>query len=111
MNLKLNGKLVCLDLSSSINYKQKKHLIELIASNGGRVSFVLNKKINYLVKDQPHEIETYKCRNAFKLNIPVLHISFIYELVNNDSISIQNFLIKNKLDEENLRKGLIPKSK
>jgi hypothetical protein len=108
MHLKFENDLVCLDLSNSFLYKQKKKLIDLIIANGGRVSFILNKKISYLIKDQNTNLDSYKCRTAFKHNIPVVHVNYIYEL--NDTNSIKDYLIKNKLYEDSLRKGLIPKS-
>ena len=108
MRSKLDGQLICLDLSSSIAYKQKKKIIESIINNGGRVSFILNKKVKYLIKDERLNLDSYKCRTAFKLGIPVIDLNYLNCLENFSPIS--NFIIKNKINEENLNKGVISKS-
>jgi len=89
-NKKLDGKVVCLDLSNSIPYKQKKSLIDLI-------------------KDDPTSLDTYKCRMGFRRNIPVVGIDYITELLynSNESINIDSYSLLNVKLEENLKKGYI----
>jgi hypothetical protein len=104
--------IICLDISSSLSYKQKKSLIELITSSGFRVSFILNNKVKLLLKDDKANIDTYKCRTAFKLSIPVLHVKFIYDYVSNGSSIINtktfnDYLIDNNEINKNFNKGLI----
>jgi hypothetical protein len=104
--------IICLDLSSTISYKQKKSLIDLITSKGFRVSFVLNKKAKLLLKDDKNDINTYKCRTAFKLGLPVLHIKFIYDYISTGSsisntIEINDYLIVDKENDKNFNNGLI----
>ena len=102
-----NGEIVCLELSGNVSYKEKKSLIDVIAANGGRVSFILNSKVNFLIRDDASNLDTYKCRAAFKLGIPVVLSSYISERVHNKSTKIERFIIKNKTIEENLKKGII----
>ena len=108
-NKKLDGKVVCLDLSNSIPYKQKKSLIDLIALNGGKVSFILTTQTNFIVKDDPTSLDTYKCRMGFKRNVPVIRIDYIMDLIYNssDSININSYSLFNSKIEENLKKGII----
>ena len=107
MKLKFDGEITCFDLKNSTPYKLKKSLIDVIAANGGRVSFVLNSKVNYLIKDDSNNLDTYKCRTAFKLGIPVVHLNYITEWTLNKTISIESFIIKNRKYEDSLKKGLI----
>ena len=109
MRSKLDGQLVCLDLSSSIAYKQKKKIIDSIINNGGRVSFILNKKVKYLIKDERLNLDSYKCRMAFKLGIPVIDLNYINYIESFSPIS--DFVIKNKFNEDNLNRGVISKSR
>ena len=109
MRSKLDGQLVCLDLSSSIAYKQKKKIIDSIINNGGRVSFILNKKVKYLIKDERLNLDSYKCRTAFKLGIPVIDLNYINYIESFSPIS--DFVIKNKFNEDNLNRGVISKSR
>jgi hypothetical protein len=104
--------IICLDLSSSISYKQKKSLIDLITINGFRVSFVLNKKSKILLRDEKTNISSYKCKAAFKLNIPVLHIKYIYDFISSGSCilntkTVSNYLILNTENDKNFNNGLI----
>jgi len=107
MNSKFEGELFSLDLSSSISYKEKKSYCDYITVNGGRISFVLNAKVKFLIRDDKLNLDTYKCRQAFKLGIPIVHTSFLTESVQNKAFKIEKFFIKNKKIEENLRKGII----
>ena len=102
--------IVCLDLSNSTPYKLRKHLTDLIISNGGRVSFILNKTVKYLIRDDKINTDTYKCKHAFKLNIPVIHINYLYELEKR-STQLQDYLIFNKQQELNFNNGLISSNK
>ena len=104
---KFDGEIICLELSSSVPYKEKKALIDAIASQGGRVSFILNSKVSFLVRDNALNLDTYKCRTAFKLGIPIVHSNFVAERIQNKSAKIEAFIIKNKAIEENLKKGVI----
>ena len=106
----LADSLICLDLSNSTAYKRKKQLIETVASHGGKISFILNKNVAFLIKEGG-DLNTYKCRVAFRQGIPVLRVNYLDELKTNKPIDFQDFIIKNKAEVENLRKGLIPKRK
>lgn len=108
------GDLICLDLSGSIPYKKKKHLIDALNQKGYRVSFILNKTVKWLIKDDRKSLDSYKCRNAFKLNIPVIHVDFVAEFLQTDarqdlkaSKLVDKYLIKNQLDEQNFKQGKV----
>lgn len=111
--MQFEGKTVCLDLTNSIQYKKKKQLIDTIAKHGGTISFILNKKVNYLVKEDAVNLDTYKCRNAFKLGIPVVNIDYINRLtqsIDSSPILINDYILKNKKNEQDLQKGFIPRN-
>jgi poly [ADP-ribose] polymerase len=107
------GQTFCLDLSYSTPYKQKKSLIDTIINHGGRVSFVLNKKVTCLIKNDPANVDTYKCRSAFKLGVPVLNFNYISDSLDKPQATLnqKNYLIQNKLDNESFQKGILPKSR
>ena len=100
---------ICLDLSNSIPYKKKKGLIDLLAAHGFKISFIINKFTNLLIKDDRDNLDTYKCRTAFKLGIPVVHVDFVYELYLNlnSNAKMEEFIIKNKQEEINFKNGYI----
>jgi len=106
---KLKNNLVCLELANSTPYKKKKGLIELILTNGGRVSFIMNKSVSYLLKEDRKDLDTYKCKQAFKLGIPVFSLDLIYDYYLNSKPNLQfgDYLIKNKKNEENFKSGKI----
>ena len=102
----LNGKLLSLDLSCTSS-KEKKTLIDVLVTKGARVSFILNKNVDFLLKDDRNALDTYKCRTAFKLGLPVVHISYVTENMDSDSADIRPYLIKDVKNEENFKKGKI----
>ena len=73
-------------------------------------SFILNKTVKYLIRDDKINTDTYKCKHAFKLNIPVIHINYLYELEKR-STQLQDYLIFNKQQELNFNNGLISSNK
>jgi hypothetical protein len=111
--------IVCLELSSSTSYKTKKALIDLLTANGFRVSFVMNKSVKLLFKEDPDDVNTYKCRQAFKLNIPVINVKLILDYVSGNLVSsiwtngdinvttLKKYVIVNKESESNFKNGLI----
>lgn len=101
----LSAKKICFDFSNSTPYKCKKDLIELAKRNGIEISFGINKTIDYLLKDDGSDLETLKCRTAFKLNIPVLKANFLYN--EKKSFSLDEFLLRNKKFEKNITEGKI----
>ncbi len=105
----LQNKTVCLDLSNSIAYKKKKSLIDLIALHGLKVSFIINKSASILIRDDRDNLDTYKCRTAFKLGVPIIHVDYIYEMLlnGNHNVKLANYLIKNKKDETDFKNGLV----
>ena len=109
---KFEGKIFCLDLANSTSYKEKKSLIDLITSNGGVVTLILNRKVDYLLKNDAKNVYTYKCKTAFKLGKVVLKTSYITELILKPELKlkISDYVIKNKKSVDDLNKGLIPKS-
>lgn len=119
MKPKFYGKTICLDLSHSTPYKQKKSLIDTLISNGGRVSFVLNQKVNLLVKNDRLDLDSYKCRTAFRMGIPVVDVNYVNDLIRiadsdkavANAIKIADYEIQNKDHLENFKKGIIAKSK
>jgi hypothetical protein len=104
-------KQICLDLSNSTSYKKRKNLIDLCANRGIRVSFILNKKVGVLVKNDRNDIDTYKCRTAFKLGIPVVHCDYIIKSIKNESVHLKDFIIANMANKKNFKQGKITKSK
>ena len=94
---------VCLDLSAATSYKQKKAIIDLLSSSGCKISFIVNKNVKYLIRDDRQNVSTYKCRTAFKLGIPVLHVSCVYDT----SPNMSDYLIVNKKNDNDFQKGLI----
>ena len=113
MHLKLNEKIICLDLSNSIKYKEKKNMIDLLIKGGSKVSFVLNKNVSLVIKDDKNDVDSYKCRTAFKLGIPVVHYDFIFAAngdVDSNVVDLKEFLITNKENEKNFKQGKIGKS-
>jgi hypothetical protein len=110
VNLNLSEKIICLDLNSTTSYKQKKSLIDVLTSNGARVSFVLNKNVSLLVKNERTTVDTYKCKTAFKLGIPVVHVDFIYKCLNDELIELKDFLIRNVENVNSFKQGKIIKS-
>lgn len=109
-----NGDLVCFDFGSSTAYKTKKALIDLLNSRQYRVSFVLNKSVKLLIKDEKTNLDTYKCRTAFKLGIPVYHVDLIYNYLlasEKHSIRSSDYLIRNQLIEKAFKSGKISNTK
>jgi hypothetical protein len=104
-------KQICLDLSNSTPYKKKKNLIDLFTNSGIKVSFILNKNVGVLVKNDRNDIDTYKCRTAFKLGIPVVHCDYIIKSINNESVHLKDYIIANMANKENFKQGKITKSK
>jgi hypothetical protein len=105
---------ICLDLSSSTPYKLKKSIIDALLSKGVRVSFVLNSKCSCVLKnaDSASDLDTYKCRTAFKMGIPVIGAKFISELLNGNckeisGVQLEKYALANKLKEKALNKGVI----
>lgn len=105
------GKIVAVDFDSSTSSKEKKNFIQLLTLNNLQVSFILNKKVDFLLKDNQNNLDTYKCRTAFKLGIPVVHIDFIRDyFINYDdprSLDIKSYMIKDVKKEENFKNGKI----
>ena len=104
---------VCLDVGMTTSYKQKKTLIDLLTSTGCKISFILNKNVKYLIRDNRENLNTYKCRMALKFGIPILHTSYVLDCVNASSktMNIQDYLISNRNGEEekvNFTNGIIP---
>lgn len=105
---KLSGKTICLDLSSSIAYKKKKSLIDLITTEGGKVTFILTPKTSFVVKDDKDNLDSYKCRMAFKRNLIVVGVDYIMDLVlGDDTVDINNYSLMSEKIKKNLSKGMI----
>ena len=110
MQSKFSNKTICLDLKNSTPYKEKKKLIEILTSNGAKVSFILKKGVSLLIKNDKNDFNTYKCQNAFKYGIPVIHSDFINIFLTNQTANIREFLLKNEENKENFKKGRLVKS-
>lgn len=111
MNTSILNKTFCLDLSSSVSYKEKKNIIDLITCNGGNVSFILNNKCSYLVKNDKNSNDSYKSRLAYKLSIPVIHVDYFFHYINDFNTNYKLYLIEDKLNEINFKQGKVSKSK
>lgn len=111
MNNKFLNKTICLDLRSTTSYKEKKKLIDLLVSNGAKVSFFLKKGVSLLVKNDKRDVDSFKCKTSFKLGIPVVHSEYIYKLLNNEAVNSKDYLIVNNENSESFKKGKISKSK
>ena len=103
-----SGKKISFDFGSSISYKRKKQLIDSAKQNGLVISYGLNKNVDFLIKDDETNLQTFKCRMAFKLNIPVLKADYL--LNENHSRDLKDYLIKNKYCEDNFKRGKINSS-
>ena len=103
------GKHICFDLSGSTGFKKKKELVEIAKASGFNISYGLNKNVDFLIKDNETDLNTFKYRTALNLNITVLKTNFLFAI--NDSLSkdLNSFLIKNK--QTDLRKGILKNSK
>ena len=60
MDSPFSNKTVCLDLKDTTRYKEKKRLIELLTSNGAKVSFIIQKGSSLLIKNDKSNVSTYK---------------------------------------------------
>lgn len=110
MNDLIAGKRICFDFSNSLPYKRKKELVELSKKNGLKLAFNVTPNLDFLVKDNTTDLNTSKCKHAFKLNVPVLNASFLTALNQNLSTSLNEFLIKNTQLELNFKNGIINSS-
>lgn len=106
---KFDDKTVCLDLTNTISYKKKKTLIELITTNGGKVTFILTPKTDLIVKENTEDLDSYKCRNGFARNIPVVPIEYVHDLLSSSQsdIDIADYSLINIKLQENLKKGIV----
>ena len=103
-----DGKTICLDLTNSISYKKKKSLIEVITKNGGKVTFILTPKTDFIVKEDTKQLDSYKCRNGFARNIPVVPIDYLHDfLASSHSIDINDYSLINVKLQENLKLGIV----
>ena len=96
MRKQFGGEIVCFELRKSVKYREKKSYIDFVIKNGGQVSFILNRKVNYLFKDDENDLDTYKCRQALKAGIRIVHVNYLNELIQSSDqqpIKIDNFLI------------------
>lgn len=97
MRKQFGGQIFCFELRKSIKYREKKSYIDFVIKNGGQVSFILNRKVNYLFKDDEKDLDTYKCRQALKCGIRIVHVNYLNELIHSldqqQPIKIDNFLI------------------
>ena len=102
--------IVCLDLDQSIRYKEKKALIDLIAKHGVKVSFILNGKCSYLIRNNRENLDTYKCRAALKLGIKILDSNLLQSclLKDDDAIGrLDQCLIEVKSQNKSIQHGII----
>jgi hypothetical protein len=111
MNKKFSNKIVCVDLKNSTPYKEKKKLIDLLVSNGAKVSFFIKKGVSILIKNDIRDVNSFKCKSAFKLEIPVVHSEYIFRYLNNEIVNYKDYLIVNNENCEYFKRGKILKSK
>jgi hypothetical protein len=102
-------------LISQLAYQRyKKSIVDLITSNGGTVSFVLNKKVDYLVLSDKLNLDTYKCRTAFKIRIPVVAVEFVVDSARSGSLLrslLKDYSVENQGSLENLKAGKVVSSR
>ncbi|CAF0733970.1 unnamed protein product [Brachionus calyciflorus] len=104
-----NNEIICLDISSSTPYKKKKSIIDLLTLTGAKVSGILNRKSKLLIVDQRQNLDSYKFRTAFKLNIPVVHVDYFFKLLldNDSSVDIKAYVIRDNTNDKKFEKGII----
>ena len=107
MDSPFSNKTVCLDLKDTTRYKEKKRLIELLTSNGAKVSFIIQKGSSLLIKNDKSNVSTYKCRTAFKLGIPVVHVDYIFNLLNKKVVNFKDYVIVNTESQQRFKNGKI----
>ena len=107
-NFNQTGKKISFDFSNTINYKRKRQLLESAKQIGLVISYGLNKNVDFLIKDDETNLQTFKCRMAFKLNIPVLKADYLND--ENHSRDLEDFLIKNIKCENDFKNGKINSS-
>ena len=110
MNDFKKGKIICFELSHEFKFK-KQLLYKIAKQNNIQISYVINKSVDYLLKDNENDLNTIKCQTAFKLNIPVLKIDFLLNY-NQESLSIidatiKQYIIQNNKIQDNFNKGII----
>ena len=101
---------VCLDVGITTTYKQKKSLIDLLTSSGCKISFILNKNVKFLIRDDRNNLNTYKCKTAIKWGIPILHTSYVFDSVKSSNLKMQHYLIENKKSDVDFTNGIISAS-
>lgn len=81
----------------------------MITNNGGTVSFILTKQTYCIVKNDPLDLDTYKCRLGFSRNVPIVGLDFITDLFLNDlnNISIGDYSLNRLKLEDSFKKGII----
>ena len=53
---------------------------------------------------------SFKCKSAFKLEIPVVHSEYIFRYLNNEIVNYKDYLIVNNENCEYFKRGKILKS-
>ena len=81
----------------------------ILTSNGGTLSFILTKQTYCIVKNDPSDLDTYKCRLGFIRNIPIVGLDFITDLFLDycNDVSIKDYSLNKLRIEDNLKKGII----
>ncbi|CAH1248284.1 PARP4 [Branchiostoma lanceolatum] len=93
-----SGCQVTLELTGvTLPYKEKKRLRELITQNDGIISYIINKKTSFLVLGSKERTDSYKCRTAVKLGLPVVPLDYIEACVQSEELlDTDNFLLVGK---------------
>ncbi|XP_078585828.1 protein mono-ADP-ribosyltransferase PARP4-like [Branchiostoma floridae x Branchiostoma japonicum] len=105
---------VTLELTGvTLPYKEKKRLRELVTQNDGIISYIINKKISFLVLGNKERTDSYKCRTAVKLGLPVVSLDYIEACVQaGELLHTDSFLLvgKSVADEFSTGKIAAPRS-
>ncbi|XP_066269374.1 protein mono-ADP-ribosyltransferase PARP4-like [Branchiostoma lanceolatum] len=93
-----SGCQVTLELTGvTLPYKEKKRLRELVTQNDGIISYIINKKTSFLVLGSKERTDSYKCRTAVKLGLPVVPLDYIEACVQAEELlDTDNFLLVGK---------------
>ncbi|XP_035659528.1 protein mono-ADP-ribosyltransferase PARP4-like [Branchiostoma floridae] len=105
---------VTLELTGvTLPYKEKKRLRELVTQNDGIISYIINKKTSFLVLGNKERTDSYKCRTAVKLGLPVVSLEYIEACVQAEELlHTDSFLLvgKSVADEFSTGKIAAPRS-
>ncbi|XP_064627264.1 protein mono-ADP-ribosyltransferase PARP4-like isoform X2 [Lineus longissimus] len=98
-----------LEFGTSIRFKEKKALQTDVTDNGGVISYIITKKSSFVVAVGISNAEdTYKCRTAQKLGIPIVSANFIRDSIEAGKLlDHDGYLMAGKTRAEEFKTGKI----